>query len=400
MTRLVSAVARPVRALDRAAGRRSGCRSVLVEARTPMNLVILAPVYRALARDRRIRLFFTFADGGPAFPPLPQDAGLGPTLPREVAAWMRFDLYMNADPWGAVELHRCARRLNLFHGVAGKYDLDSPAGLPLGFRNYDRVAFVNRDRMDRYLAAAIVTPGQAALIGFPKIDGLARGEYNARAVRSALGLDPGCPTVVYGPTFSRASSLHLAGLRIVGVLLDAGFNVVVKLHDRSFDTGTGYTAGIDWRARMGVFAGDPHFAMAEGPDSSPLLAAADLVVTDHSSIGFEFLVIDRPLIVYDAPALQTTARINPEKVQLLRGAATVVDSPIQLANAARAALAAPERLSGERRRVARQMFHDPGGATDRAVAVAYELMEMSAETVGPFVATRPQDMAAVAGVSR
>jgi hypothetical protein len=42
--------------------------------------------------------------------------------------------------------------------------------------------------------------------------------------------------------------------------------------------------------------------------------------------------------------------------------------------AAAAELAAPHRLSVERRRVAREMFHDPGGATDRAVALIRELL--------------------------
>ena len=51
-----------------------------------------------------------------------------------------------------------------------------------------------------------------------------------------------------------------------------------------------------------------------------------LVVTDHSSIGFEFCAADRPLVVFDAPGLIEAARINPDKVALLRSAATVVSS--------------------------------------------------------------------------
>jgi CDP-glycerol glycerophosphotransferase (TagB/SpsB family) len=98
------------------------------------------------------------------------------------------------------------------------------------------------------------------------------------------------------------------------------------------------------------------------------------MVTDHSSVGFEYLVLDRPLIVFDAPGLVETARINPDKVTLLRSAATVVRGREELAAAARAELGAPGRLSLERRRVAAEMFYKPGTATDRAVSVIQDLL--------------------------
>ena len=98
----------------------------------------------------------------------------------------------------------------------------------------------------------------------------------------------------------------------------------------------------------------------------PCLAAADIMVTDHSSVGFEYLVLDRPLLVFDTPGLVEAARINPEKVALLRSAATVVHSVEELVAAAAAECVSPQHRSVERRRVAREMFHDPGRATDRA----------------------------------
>src|SRR5690606_35714252 len=113
-------------------------------------------------------------------------------------------------------------------------------------------------------------------------------------------------------------------------------------------------------------------ALATGSDSSPYLAAADVMVTDHSSIGFEFLTLDRPLIVFDAPDLVRVARINPEKVALLRSAATVVRTAAETAEAARHALAHPHERSAIRRQVAGEMFHEPGTATDRALDVCYE----------------------------
>jgi CDP-glycerol glycerophosphotransferase (TagB/SpsB family) len=116
-------------------------------------------------------------------------------------------------------------------------------------------------------------------------------------------------------------------------------------------------------------------AFVESADASSCLAAADLMVTDHSSVGFEYLVLDRPLVVYDAPDLAAAARINPEKIELLRSAAAVVRTTQELSMVVCQELTVPGRLSRERRRVAGEMFHAPGTATDRAVALVCELLD-------------------------
>ena len=370
-----------VHRIDHAIGRLSSRRDVLVELRTPVYHAILAPMADALRSDPDVTVWYTSENRDRVEPLVPR----GRFLTHAEVEWRRFDLYLNGDPWAAARLRRCAHRVNFFHGVAGKYDLDQPAGLPLGFELYDRVAFINRDRMQRYLAADVVTPAQAVLVGYPKLDKLAGGGYDVRATRAALGLAPHRRTVLYAPTYSQASSLHLAGEAIVGALVDAGFNVIVKLHDRSLDPDPRFNAGIDWRGRFAALArvrGSDRACLVETPDASPLLAAADVMVTDHSSVGFEYLIVDRPLIVFDAPELGYVARINPEKVALLRSAATVVRTPQETAAAATQALAHPARLSAQRRAIARDLFFDPGRATERSVALLRALLFPRATAVG------------------
>ena len=343
---------------------------MLVEVRTPVSLAVLGPVYERLEQMPDLEVSFTSE-----YPDRIRRLLAGRRLvPQRDAEWQRYDVCLNGDPWGAARLRRCAGRVNFFHGVAGKYDLDDPRHLPMGFELYDRVAFINRDRMDRYIASRIVSARQARLIGYPKLDGLASGRVDGSRVRDELGMARSRQTVLYAPTYSTASSLHLAGELIVAALADAGFNVIVKLHDRSLDEDARYTGGIDWRARMRALERPGQVVFVEGADASSYLAAADLMITDHSSIGFEYLVLDRPLVVYDAPDLAAAARINPEKIELLRSAATVVRSPAELVPVVREELSRPARLSRGRHRVATEMFHAPGTATDRAVALVCELL--------------------------
>ena len=368
---MIRRLTRAIHSVDHAIGRLTRMRRVLVELRTPVSNAILCPVYEPLQDMADVEVFFT-SEYPERIRPLVSPERF---LTQHQVEWRRFDLYLNADPWATARLRRCARQVNFFHGVAGKYDLDNPKGLPMGFEYYDRVAFVNRDRMSRYLTAGVVTPGQARLVGYPKLDQLASGRIDGVAVRTSLGLDPSRRTVLYAPTYSPASSLHIAGEAIVRAAAAAGWNVVVKLHDRSLDPDPRYSGGIDWRGRMQALADHGRIAYVETADSSPLLAAADAMITDHSSVGFEYLVLDRPLIVFDAPGLTAAARINPEKVRLLRSAAHVVPTAAALAAQLSAVTQDPMALSPERRRVSAEMFHDPGTATARAVTMIRELFE-------------------------
>ena len=187
--RTLTGTIRGVRAMDHAAGRLLGRRRVLVDARSPLNFAVMAPLVAALRRDDRVDVDLT-SDGRDDIACVFEKAGLAHrVVDRQRARWTRYDLYVNADPWNPAPLARAARRINFFHGVAGKYDLDQPKPEARPFDGYDRIAFINADRMNRYLAAGIVTASQAALVGYPKLDALVCGAYDATAVRASLRLD-------------------------------------------------------------------------------------------------------------------------------------------------------------------------------------------------------------------
>ena len=384
---LARRVAHGVRRVDHVVGRLAGRRRILVEARTPMNLAVIRPVLDHLRSDPRVRLLVTGPERADLHAAFAELGMADRAISRDAASWTRFDLYINADPWGALSLRRVSRQLNFFHGVAGKYNLDCPADLPLGFERYDAVAFPNAGRRDAYVAAGIVTAEQAQLIGYPKIDALVHDRGNPRQHAATLGLDPARPTVIFAPTFSPASALNHAGEEIIQTLLGAGCNVIAKLHDRSLDPDPRYTGGVNWRERLGRYAG-PHFLLASSGDSTAFVLASDVMVTDHSSIGFEFCALDRPLIAYDAPHLVEMARINPDKVALLRSAAAVVGDQAGLAEALREALASPQTRAEQRARAAGEVFFRPGEATARALRLVYELIDLPAAMLGKLAGAR------------
>ena len=382
------------RALDHAVGRQLTRVRVLVDVRTPMNAAVLRSVWTILADDPRIELAFVAEQPTTVATMLAAEGVSGALLRREEATWKRWDLVLTADAWNHTPLRRCRRRMQFFHGVAGKYDLDNPSQLKAaGLERFDRVAFINASRMNRYVGAGIVSPDRAVLVGYPKLDDLLNGRWVAGDVRRSLGLDPALSTVLFAPTFSVAGALHIAGRKIIHTALESGANVIVKLHDRSMTPDTYHTAGIDWPAELGAFAANPRFALARGADVAPLLSAADVLITDHSTVGFEFALLDRPIVVYDAPELLSAARIDAGKWKMLRSMAEVVRTPSELASAIATAFAHPEFRSDARRQ-ARPLFAWPGHSTERALSVVYDLLELTPPPTSPRQLSRHHDFRA------
>src|SRR5262249_27752067 len=99
---------------------------------------------------------------------------------------------------------------------------------------------------------------------------------------------------------------------------------------------------------------------------------------DHSSVGFEFALLDRPIVVVDTPELIRKARVGTDKVRALRSAATVVQDVEGATRAIISGLADPAGQSAERRALADRSVYRPGSAPLRAVECIYELLELEA----------------------
>ncbi|HWJ57950.1 MAG TPA: CDP-glycerol glycerophosphotransferase family protein, partial [Vicinamibacterales bacterium] len=307
-----------LRRLDRTFGQRSGRRRVLVDARTPVNFTMVAPVYRAMAADPRVRFFFTASEEPERLRDIYHEAPDVAVITPARARLMRFDAYVASDfMWQPLPRGTC--RIQMFHGVGGKYGFDAPT---TSMRAWDRLFFANERRLRNFVKAGAIDAASPAIrmVGLPKSDALVNGTWTREPVLASLHLDPALPTVLYAPTWSPASSLNTMGRDLIDRLLDAwsgAVNLIVKLHDRSRDVRTRYSGGVDWVAALEPVLRRRTGVIAPGHDISPYLAAADVMVTDHSSAGFEFLLRDRPIVRIHCPQLIETANIHPDYVALL-----------------------------------------------------------------------------------
>lgn len=352
-------------------------RRILVNARTAMNYATIAPIVERLQRDDRLKFYFASSETPALTQSVYADAVQPYTFVTPLqASLMQFDVYLAADfLW--MKLPRGARRVQTFHGVAGKYRTvyDSPSE---SMRSWDRLFFINERRLRHFIDCGAIDEGSPAarLIGMPKLDCLVDGSLQRDELLTAMGIDPARQTILYAPTWSPHSSVVSMGEELVRRLGEAGYALIVKLHDRSRDLQFVNSGGVDWGARLEPILERFGGVLATGNNSSPYLAAADVMITDHSSVGFEYLLLDRPLVRIHVPELIKNTDIEPSYVELMAGASTSVSNVDEVLMAVERGFAEPRAQSEVRVAVANEMFYKPGMATDRAVRELYELMEL------------------------
>lgn len=374
MKRLRQAAIDWVRARDPHLRTRGETRRVLVDARTGVNYVMVAPVLRAMAADPRVEFFFTASDEPQRMREIYRQApGVRLVHPRR-AALMAFDAYIASDfMWATLLRDTC--RIQVFHGVGGKYGFDAPTE-PM--REWHRLFFVNRRRLRNFIKAGAIDADSPAirLVGYPKTDCLVDGSIDRTLVLRDLQLEASRPTVLYAPTWSPASSLNAMGEELIRRLLPLDVNLIVKLHDRSRDVREIYSGGVDWVRRLTPLMREGHAVIAPGHDICPYLVAADVMITDHSSAGFEYLLLDRPIVRIHRPELLTAALVHPDYAALLAEVSASVDDAAGAVDAVVRSLADPGARTAQRRAVAADLFYNPGTATSRSVAELYDALEL------------------------
>ena len=343
-----------------------------------MNYATVAPVVEGLQKDSRVKLFFTASESPAQLNEIYAEAPQPYQLVRpKPAALMHFDAYLTADfLWARLPRGTC--RVQTFHGVAGKYRTvyDSPAH---SMRGWDRLFFINKRRLQNFIDTGAIDADSPAirLIGMPRLDCLVDGSLERNKILTSLGVDPSRKTVLYAPTWSRYSSVALMGEEIVKRLGAAGYTVIVKLHDRSRQGDDYHSGGADWGQRLAPLLQANGGVLATGSNSSSYLMAGDVLITDHSSVGFEYLLLDRPLIRIHVPELLEKTDIEPVYVKLMIEASTSVLDIEQLVEAVEDSFANPQRKSESRKAVAGEMFYKPGGATERAITEMYDVIELN-----------------------
>ena len=132
--------------------------------------------------------------------------------------------------------------------------------------------------------------GEIMELGCPRNDILVKNPpEEAAAARKALSVPEGARVLLYAPTFRDAQRghVHKAGLSLEAVreTLEAA-------------TGERWLCLTRGHEQTRGVAADGARDVSDFPDVSRLLLACDMVITDYSSIGGDFMLLGRPVIYY------------------------------------------------------------------------------------------------------
>ena len=316
--------------------------------------------------------------------------------PRLARAFYLADVFLSASVYGKGP--RTARRVNISHNQPTKFEA-YPREYVMNYDVHFLTGPLHREQYEHMFEKhGLDTSNDYRLIdvGYPKSDALLQGKYDRAEVLRGLGLDPNRKTVLYAPAWDPGGSLREFGDEVIEQLLALEANVIVKLHPVSHTPPSSasyefYTGGVNWVERFRKYESNQIFRHVAAFEVDPLLVAADLLVTDFSSVALEFVGLDRPIIYLDCPVyFEKTLKMpgyetDPEYVKTNpranagRHVGIVVDNVNQLSAAAADALANPIERSNLRRELAKQLLYNPGKAGKVAATEIRKLLRLALE---------------------
>jgi CDP-glycerol glycerophosphotransferase (TagB/SpsB family) len=140
----------------------------------------------------------------------------------------------------------------------------------------------------------------------------------------------------------------------------------------------------DWRKRLDDLK-TPNMRIITEYDICPAFYVSDLLVSDVSSVTYEFCTLDRPMIFYHIdPMIEQVEKKEREKwgheiSDLLawgRDCGQVVYNVQEMKAAIEYGLAHPQVKSEIRKEFTQKFFFNLGGATEKAVYKIYEFLEL------------------------
>ena len=132
--------------------------------------------------------------------------------------------------------------------------------------------------------------------GWPKLDPIYNNKWNFGDQKDQLisqyELSPGLPVILYAPTFPPKYTSAPDLLGSIHKLKKHDYNWIIKFHSLMDESIKEKYKKLD----------SNNFRIVDELNILPIMAGSDIMITDTSSVAYEFLHFNRPLITYKAIA--------------------------------------------------------------------------------------------------
>ncbi len=288
----------------------------------------------------------------------PFDLAADALLTVEQIAQEDFDILFCANT-KAITPRSVGRTVQIFHGLSFRNRSARSAN-----SSHDHYFMVGPYMKRRFAELGVLEPDdvRALEVGFPKTDRLCDGSLDRGELLARHGLTGDRPVLLYAPTGAAHNSLETMGEALIGRIAASGaYDLLVKPHDHP-------KGDVDWFERLAPLTTD-RVRLVRDPDVIPLLYLADALITDASSVAYEYSLLDRPIVFLDVPDLLAKAAGDGRLDMRTWGrrAGDIAADPGQAMRMLDRAIEQPGRHAEIRRAMARDLFYNPGEATDVAL---------------------------------
>ncbi len=219
--------------------------------------------------------------------------------PREIKA----DFCFIADSsYQSVE--NCGFIVNIGHGTISKGSFFTDT--PLSYRENCADLFccpgpVQYQTMKKYLYKNMM------ISGMPKLDKVFQNRVSPKEAKRELLIDESKQTVLIAPTYNPEFSLLPVLNDIINQFSAETWDIIIKTH-----------AVTPFEYQQTLNQLDQKYSnicIYTNQDLELAFHAADLMISDVSSIAFEFMAIEKPVIFYNSPLMRNHPKYNPNDIE-------------------------------------------------------------------------------------
>jgi len=355
----------------------SGDRQISFQAYNPQTAQIYLPILKELRKAPGISLRFVVM-----FHPHHGFRGMKDTadfavrelgfdkeevMPVWKTYWRHFDGLVCSDVYAKYPVVR-TRKILLPHGAGllSRWVTKHPLRKSVSdFDAYFTCGEFDRTQVSKY----INRKPSLQVVGFPFVDLLFTDKLAPNATETALP-DTNRKTVLYAPSWGHPyayGDILSQNLRdVMACLREKDVDVLLKLHAASFYPAQ--SRGISWRKKLSEYGRWENVTIVTDLSDIPVMQTADILITDISSRSFNFMITDRPVIIFGVPGSYLDSDIERCRMEKISEGAYLASDRYQLSNFIDRCVSTPHEMSPARKRVVGELFAHPGYAAKETAA--------------------------------
>lgn len=182
-------------------------------------------------------------------------------------------------------------------------------------------------------------------------------------------INPDNKILLYAPTYNKELSSIPSIKENIVKLVNKDTNLIIKLH---------HMTPPEWKVMYKDIAGNnDNILYLTDNEYSSMMHAADVMISDVSSIFVEFMLLDKPVVLFNNPELINFPDYNPNNIEYrIRDAVQEADTFPQLQQEIEKALDNPQMLNAQRRHYIEELdFGQDGQSAGRAGEAIYSRLD-------------------------